>query len=107
MAAIEKESGYQSLERRDLDSDSDTTACENGQSARFLDGKLSKGPRRKSRKSRTILTWARWGVVVGLQTVILLVLLLKGQDPDEVETGGDINGLFKTSMSDPLRGNHS
>ena len=54
------------------------------------------------------LTWLRWGVVVLLQGAILLLLwrqnvssdlvgesdaVLKGR---VVETGGDINGLYKT-----------
>jgi hypothetical protein len=51
-------------------------------------------------------TWLRWGIVVGLQIIIALLLwrptglverefqsVLKGK---HVETGGDINGLYQT-----------
>jgi hypothetical protein len=51
--------------------------------------------------------WIRWGIVVALQAVIIVLLswphitgrgetdaVLKGKF---VETGGDINGLYKTS----------
>lgn len=55
-------------------------------------------------------TWLRWGVIVGLQTtLILLISVNHGKDRSlrdtqkdstlgdiVVETGGDINGLYKT-----------
>nr|KAK5447382.1 hypothetical protein LTR18_002961 [Exophiala xenobiotica] len=60
---------------------------------------------RKSRRSfAPFLTWIRWGVAVGLQSIIIFLLLCQRKDTDSlldgkgkvVETGGDINGLYKT-----------
>ena len=62
-------------------------------------------PSRKSRSSANFLIWLRWGIVVSLQTMIVFMLwwrqvitletdtVLKNK---VVETGGDINGLYKT-----------
>ncbi|OAG34714.1 hypothetical protein AYO21_11106 [Fonsecaea monophora] len=55
-----------------------------------------------------VLTWFRWGMVILLQTIILVLLWRQGRtgtggemDPElkgkTVETGGDINGLYKTT----------
>jgi hypothetical protein len=46
-------------------------------------------------------TWIRWSVVVGLQTIILALLLLRTgsstpKSAKVVETGSDINGLYQT-----------
>lgn len=57
--------------------------------------------------------WLRWGVIIGLQTVLILLLSVSHEEergncdklPDltggdqTVETGGDINGLYKTRKS--------
>ncbi|PTB62040.1 hypothetical protein BBK36DRAFT_1163373 [Trichoderma citrinoviride] len=64
----------------------------------------------RAKMSSNFWTWLRWGVVVGLQTIIILLLCLKqggstnlgndlqgiGPGGQFVETGGDINGLYKT-----------
>ncbi|KAL7931199.1 hypothetical protein V8C35DRAFT_310655 [Trichoderma chlorosporum] len=60
-------------------------------------------------RSSNFWTWLRWGVVVGLQTILILLLCLKSGSTTSprnnlpgaaggqfVETGGDINGLYKT-----------
>ncbi|KAJ9495636.1 hypothetical protein H2202_008924 [Exophiala xenobiotica] len=67
---------------------------------------------RKSRRSfAPFLTWIRWGVAVGLQSIIIFLLLCQRKDTDAVlgvkgevvETGGDINGLYKTSAQTNMR----
>lgn len=109
MAHLEKSNRYSSiedheLEDQDLDSDSDTTACSHHEQG---DDFLQKGGQRIGRKSsralrkQNILTWIRWGSIVALQLIMILVLLLReGDKPKEtmkaIETGDDINGLFKT-----------
>jgi hypothetical protein len=100
MASSKKESRYESLkgvEDLDLENDSDTTLASEG----FL-GKNS--PKRLSRHSRnskiqTALIWSRWGFIVTLQSIILLLLLRsstveKDWNQVDTETGGDINGLY-------------
>lgn len=49
----------------------------------------------------TLLVWLRWGTVVGLQIIIVVLLLRPSnktltQEPRVVETGSDINGIYKT-----------
>jgi hypothetical protein len=67
----------------------------------------SPSPCDKSGFSSRFLTWLRWGIIVILQSTILGLLLCQSlrRNIDEtesvlkgkvVETGGDINGLFKT-----------
>lgn len=65
---------------------------------------------KRAKKVNIILTWLRWGVVIGLQTIIILLLSRnRSQDKNSegnskdataaaktVETGSDINGLYKT-----------
>ncbi|KAK1238444.1 hypothetical protein MKX07_006590 [Trichoderma sp. CBMAI-0711] len=60
--------------------------------------------------SSNFWTWLRWGTVVGLQMIMILLLCLKQSGSTNpinsligvaaggqfVETGGDINGLYKT-----------
>ena len=96
-----KEQRYSSLEGAedlDLENDSDTTLASSG----FL-GKTGKRTSRNSRNSRIqlTLTWFRWGFVVVLQSIILVLLLEQtnisfqiGWTQAETETGGDINGLY-------------
>lgn len=76
---------------------------------------ISPSPSKKSRRPSThsLLTWLRWAVVVGLQTILIFLLcrspshggrgggvggemdaVLIGKTP--IETGDDINGLYKT-----------
>ncbi|KAL6874777.1 hypothetical protein J3F83DRAFT_728656 [Trichoderma novae-zelandiae] len=64
----------------------------------------------RAKMSSNFWTWLRWGMVVGLQTIIILLLCLKQSGSTNssndlpglaaggqfVETGGDINGLYKT-----------
>ncbi len=62
--------------------------------------------KRQAPRLVVVLTWARWGVVVLLQSIIILIMLWRnirgGGETDAalkgktVETGGDINGLYKT-----------
>jgi hypothetical protein len=103
MAPSKTKSRYSLLgaEDADIGSESDTTACSVG----------SMGKMRTSRKETQLstksiprvelyLTWLRWGFVVVLQALILVVLLVRKSDggcPLEVETGGDINGLYRPS----------
>ncbi|TAQ91305.1 hypothetical protein B7494_g276 [Chlorociboria aeruginascens] len=96
--ASTKESRYSTIEREDhdLENDSDTTLAS--------EGFLKTSSKRQSRHSRTskvqnYLTWLRWGFVVGMQTVIILILSIRKPTSDEwnpskTETGGDINGLY-------------
>lgn len=65
---------------------------------------------KRAKMSSNFWTWLRWGTVVGLQTIMILLLCLKqsgSTNPTNnligvaaggqfVETGGDINGLYKT-----------
>lgn len=49
----------------------------------------------------TLSSWLRWGTVVGLQTLLVALLLLRTgneglKDSRVVETGSDINGLYQT-----------
>jgi len=111
MSSLEKQARYvsledQSLEEQDLGHESDTTACSDG----FLGKKGgSGGEKRLSRAKRTemMLTWVRWGTVVSLQLLIVMLLFWRLPSASDemgseeygtasVETGGDINGLFKT-----------
>ncbi|KAL7807198.1 hypothetical protein V8C44DRAFT_337943 [Trichoderma aethiopicum] len=66
--------------------------------------------RERAKTSSNFWTWLRWGVIVCLQTILIVLLCLKqggntGSRNDLqglaaggqfVETGGDINGLYKT-----------
>lgn len=65
---------------------------------------------KKKRDIRNFWVWLRWGVVIGLQAIIILLLSARYGETKEaevslpdlaagdrsVETGGDINGLYKT-----------
>ena len=95
------------------DSDSDTLAS----SIDSLEQALPKPGARRNRRARsrprsirrssrpreavsrdTCLTWLRWLCIVSLQSIIIISLALQSKHNDkttsEVETGGDINGLF-------------
>lgn len=63
-------------------------------------------PSRNSWPSKNHLTWLRWAVLVGLQSVIIFLLCHRPGAESEVdptlkgkvvETGDDINELYKTS----------
>lgn len=88
----------------DLGHESDTTACSDA----FL--KQAAGPARRvrqssrGRKTPNMMAWMRWGSIIMLQTGILMMLALvykmlqlNGRSWD-VETGSDINGIFKTGI---------
>lgn len=111
MSSIEKQARYSSLddhelEEQDLGHESDTTACSDG----FLGKKGgigAGGEKRLSRAKRAqmALTWIRWGTIIGLQLLIVTLLFWRlpsssdqmgSGDFGTVETGGDINGLYKT-----------
>lgn len=64
----------------------------------------------KAGASSNFWTWLRWGVVVGLQTTLIILISIKSNNDTRtrndlqglaaggefVETGGDINGIYKT-----------
>jgi hypothetical protein len=98
MALPTKEHGYSSLRINyaDLDDDSDTTL-----GSAESHGKRSKRQRKRFLCSKSAATWFRWGSIFGLQSVVLVLLVLnlktirkeKWKKAD-TETGGDINGLY-------------
>lgn len=52
------------------------------------------------------LEWMRWGVVVALQGLIVGLLLWRrahAWTPKDVETGGDINGIYIPRMCSMLK----
>ncbi|UKZ49096.1 hypothetical protein TrVGV298_003335 [Trichoderma virens] len=66
---------------------------------------LTQRLKKRVKASSNFWTWLRWGVIVGLQTILILLLSLKQNGNTEpsndlggqfVETGSDINGLYKT-----------
>jgi hypothetical protein len=71
---------------------------------------LAQHPMRKGGASSNFWTWLRWGVVIGLQTILIILVSLKQSNNTKprndlqnlaaggefVETGGDINGIYKT-----------
>lgn len=76
---------------------------------------ISASPSKKSHRPSThhLLTWLRWGVVVGLQSILIFLLCRRTghdtggrggggemdvvlKDRAAVETGDDINGLYRT-----------
>jgi hypothetical protein len=94
-----KKDEYSSLDinYKDLDSDSDTTL-----GSTDLHGKRTKRRRRQCHQSESTLTWFRWGSLVALQSVILVLIVLKmgrkeGWTTTDTETGGDVNGLYVPS----------
>jgi hypothetical protein len=109
-----KESRYTSIDEShgvDLEDDSDTTLSSDG----FL-GKNAKriSKYKTSSKLQTVLTWSRWGTVVLLQGLILILLLptsgvlseawsTGGWSQSKTETGGDINGLYIPSEPRPIQ----
>jgi hypothetical protein len=104
------------------DSDSDTVAG----SINSLEKKHNPSQRRQHRHTRSRsqspqfyssnsssysaseykLTWLRWGAVIFLQTIIIILLFLRTEKPtassstdsmsmlDRIPAGGDINGLY-------------
>ena len=97
----------------DISKDSATTLCEKSSRRRKHSYGASwssthSGLQRNSPSLPVFLTWLRWGVIVGLQSIIILLVLVRqhtgkaGGETDAVlkgkvvETGGDINGLYKT-----------
>jgi hypothetical protein len=73
---------------------------------------ITSSKKRQARRLVVILTWTRWGVVVVLQSIIIMIMLWRnirgGGETDSalkgktVETGGDINGLYKTRKNPQL-----
>lgn len=96
----------QDLHEHDAANDSDTTLA----SSSFLKSSKSRSPSPKSRREKHAefskrkegwFTWIRWGVVIFLQMVIIVLLLPSSGlmnsgkwDEKMTETGGDINGLY-------------
>lgn len=73
----------------------------------------SSSPRRMTARSTSRADWVRWGVVVALQTTMIALVawprfssdgeieaVLRGK---KVETGDDINGLYRTGKDCPSR----
>ncbi|KAN0122943.1 protein of unknown function (DUF3328) domain containing protein [Hyaloscypha variabilis] len=104
-----KESRYTSIdddvEDVDLENDSDTTLASDGFLGKNNTRRASKHA--KSSRIQTILTWFRWGTIILLQGLILVLLLPTsgvlsdgwsmsgtGWSTSKTETGGDINGLY-------------
>jgi hypothetical protein len=107
-----KESRYTSIdddvEDVDLENDSDTTLASDGFLGKNNTRRASKHA--KSSRLQTILTWFRWGTIILLQGLILVLLLPtsgvlsdgwsmsgSGWSASKTETGGDINGLYVPS----------
>ncbi|KAM0177601.1 hypothetical protein ACHAPF_004186 [Botrytis cinerea] len=98
------------IEEIDLENDSDTTLGSHRE--KYTTTKLSPPSRlrkifkdkKSNRKLNNVLMWARWGVVVLMQGLIVVLLLRNGKKgeadneegwvPGDTETGGDINGLY-------------
>lgn len=98
------------IEEIDLENDSDTTLGSHRE--KYTTTKLSPLSRlrkifkdkKSNRKLNNVLMWARWGVVVLMQGLIVVLLLRNGKNseahneegwvPGDTETGGDINGLY-------------
>lgn len=108
------------LDHMDNDNDSETTLASDG----FLRKNSAKRISRHENSSKlsTILTWSRWGIVIFLQGIIIMLLLptsgvlteegwnlssltggsksgglsggISGWDTSKTETGGDVNGLY-------------
>lgn len=113
---LRNESEYSKLSSREEDdlegNDSESTKVSTGslsKSSLLLRRKLrdftSPAERRRERRSSAVWTWVRWGTIVGLQTILIALMWSRGDldadvDPilkgKNVETGGDINGLYKT-----------
>lgn len=100
MATTKKETRYSTLspvEELDLENDSDSTLASSG----FLGKGASQNRRRPSKSSNAqrVLVWLRWGSIVILQGIIVLLLLWRRSEDEawsqvDTETGGDINGLY-------------
>lgn len=97
------------IEDIDLENDSDTTL---GSHEKYTASKTSSPSRfrkifkdkKSCRKLNNVLVWARWGVVIVMQNLIVYLILRGGKNseagneegwvPADTETGGDINGLY-------------
>jgi hypothetical protein len=102
MASTKKESRYSLVgaEDADIGNESDTTACSVGSMGEMRTSRReTRSPSKPIPRAELYLTWLRWAIVIVLQMVILVVLLVRKPDgncPLDVETGGDINGLYRT-----------
>jgi len=101
MASTKKESRYSlvSAEDADIGNESDTTACSVGSMGGMRpSGRETRSPSKPILRVELYLTWLRWAIVIVFQMVILVDLMMRKVDGDcplEVETGGDINGLYR------------
>jgi hypothetical protein len=98
MPLSKKDDEYSSLtlDYADLDDDSDTTL-----GSADIHGKRTKRRKRLCKQPQSALTWFRWGSLLVLQSVMLVVMVLnikmnrkEGWTKADTETGGDINGLY-------------
>jgi hypothetical protein len=93
----------------DSDDDSDTLATD---SVHLMDKTLLEehiegaeyGRRAHAhRRCPSLLTWLRWGIVVVLQTIVIVQLALRSRQTThhlvDTEPGGDINGLYSAGNS--------
>jgi hypothetical protein len=98
----------------DLENDdhSETTLASDGFLGKYNSSRMDRIDRHENNsRLRTIFTWSRWGIVVFLQGIIIMLLLptsgvlsegwslkglgsASGWDQSKTETGGDINGLY-------------
>lgn len=108
MSSPKHEPRYDTIEEgdiADLGHESDTTACSDS----FLQKAVPLNKRAKrslnAAANSNALAWLRWGAVIVLQSAVLIVLVLvySNQNRDvfssDVETGSDINGIFKTGTT--------
>jgi len=113
MASIKlANSKYTSLpapEDLDLENDSDNTLASESFLGKQQNFKRSTRHTRTS-KLETALTWFRWGSIVAIQGIILLLLFWRereggmsaGWSVDTTETGGDVNGVYVPSKFNPF-----
>lgn len=106
MESTTKQSNYTAIQRSedfDLENDSDTTL--NLTDFQEKPSKRTrKFPRTSTRLTQQVLVWARWFTVVAIQTVIVYLLIAAKNNDEQcmkidIETGGDVNGLYVASVS--------
>jgi hypothetical protein len=110
MASLKKEPRYTTVqpEDPDLENDSDTTLASEGLFKNSGRPEKKRTTRLRISRTQEMLSWVRWGVILALQCVIIVLLLSRGLSEGmkdskvwtqaDTETGGDINGLYIPRM---------
>ena len=91
----------------DIENDSDatrtgsTTSLEKIPPPKWEVRDSSSASKRQVSFTDTLLIWLRWGTVVGLQIIIVVLLLRPSNktlaaESRVVETGSDVNGIYET-----------